>query len=177
MITARERALVAERIRCEFPEISESGTARHKHRCRTEKVRLDQSGGFNRVGAVPGKLRRRQSQSERRWSMYSSASGSLPPSLVRVRPPLYNLRYGCGKQISVNASLVKQRSTDLFCLFCAFLRQLFQGTKRTQKYPKSKRVIIAMPGIITIHSRRGSKRATSPMKTGNASSRCRGNDK
>ena len=66
--TARERALVAERIRCEFPEFFKSEVFMESHPLHPgdngyarKSVRLDHGRSFNRLGdAARGKLRRRQ---------------------------------------------------------------------------------------------------------------------
>ena len=44
--TARERALVAERIRCKFPELKAHSAAAGDRICAGRVVRLDQIGGL-----------------------------------------------------------------------------------------------------------------------------------
>ena len=109
--------------------------------------------------------------------------GESPPTLVGVSAPYIYLAFQLCKQFICRGGPPwppQRMSTTLGWPRRATptnTSQRFHGTSRTQKYPKIKKVISAIPGMITIQRRRGSKREASPMNTGNASNRCRGNDR
>ena len=116
--------LLRNAFRVNFQKFLKSEVDRHLRLCRQESVRFGPCRSIRRVGAVSGKLRRRRLRLERRWSMYSSASGSLPLCLVGVTAPYitcvspvqaisaivlvqfalknnaeYNLRFGCASHL------------------------------------------------------------------------------